>query len=208
MPDRTLRVSTDVMTPGRREADASPCQLERAPQFTRPLRLRDILHYPGRRHGRRLWLKARQVLSNPLMVYRKLTGRPRPEAGTEPAPIDSAPPLRLTPPLQAGELVRVRAVDEIARTLDADGRCDGMSYLGVVMDRYAGRTFTVRKRIDYFFDERSWKMRRLRDAVILEGAYCEPAIEAGVAWAGCSRSCFLFWKEAWLERVDSPPASG
>ena len=193
---------------GRGEADSSPCQFERIPQFTRALRLRDTLNYAGRRHGRRLRLKARKVLSDPLIIYRKLIRRLRAEAGTEPAPVDATARLRLIPPLQAGESVRVRSVQEIAGTLDADGRCDGMSYLDIVMNRYTGRTFTVRKRIEYFFDERNWKMRRLRDAVILDGVYCEPPIEAGVAWAGCSRSCFLFWKEAWLERVDSPPTSG
>lgn len=208
MRDRSLRGLTDIAPPGRSEVDSSPCQLERIPQFTRAFRLGDTLSYAGRWHGRRSWLRIRKVLSDPLVVYRKLFRRGRPEAGTEPAPIDASTRARLLRPLQAGELVRVRSVDEIAKTLDANGRCDGMSYLGIVMNRYAGQSFTVRKRIDYFFDERNWKMLRLRDAVILEGAYCEPPIEAGVAWAGCSRSCFLFWKEAWLERVDSPPKSG
>ncbi len=189
-------------------AGTSPCQLERIPQFARAPRLRDTLAYAFRRQGRRIWLRARRVLSDPLIVYRKWIGRLRPHAGTKPAPVDMAARLRPVPPLQAGESVRVRSVVDITKTLDADGRCDGMSYLGVVMDRFAGRTFAVRKRIDYFFDERTGTMRRLRDAVILEGVYCEPPIEAGVAWAGCSRSCFLFWKEVWLERVNPPPTSG
>ncbi len=153
-------------------------------------------------------VRARKVLSDPLIVYRKLIGRLRPGAAADPPVVAVAARLRPVPPLQAGELVRVRSVEEIARTLDADGRCDGMSYLGIVMDRYAGHTFTVRKRIEHFFDERNWKMLRLRDAVILDGAYCEPPLEAGVAWAGCSRSCFLFWKEDWLERVDASSTSG
>ncbi len=40
-----------------------------------------------------------------------------------------------------------------------------------------------------------------KDVVILEGVHCEPPPDIGEDWAGCKRTCFLFWKEAWLERV-------
>jgi hypothetical protein len=47
-------------------------------------------------------------------------------------------------------------------------------------------------------------MLKLRDVVILDGVYCESEGSSNEAWAGCDRTCFLFWKEAWLERAERP----
>ena len=44
-------------------------------------------------------------------------------------------------------------------------------------------------------------MSKVRDVVMLDGVYCESAPYDRQDWAGCDRTCFLFWKEAWLERV-------
>ena len=54
-----------------------------------------------------------------------------------------------------------------------------------------------------FFDERTRRMLRLRDVVILDEAICAPPLEGAHDYAGCDRTCFFFWKEAWLERI--PP---
>lgn len=185
---------------GDRTVAAAHCQLELMPEFVCELRSHERFLYFLRHHGRRLMRRAVKVLRDPNVVLRKLGLRPKLRRTQTIAP--PAAPRREGKPLQAGEFVRVRPPEEIALSLDAAGKCEGMSYLGIVMDRFAGKTFRVRRRIDYFFDERRWKMFRLRNTVILDGAFCEPAIDAGVPWAGCSRSCFLFWKETWLERVD------
>jgi hypothetical protein len=71
------------------------------------------------------------------------------------------------------------------------------------MGRFCGGIYTVRKRIDRYFDERTRRMLKLRNVVILDGVYCEPPSSGPHDYAGCTRSCFLFWKEAWLERVSS-----
>ena len=151
-----------------------------------------------RKYLQRFSLRLRKVASDPSLILRKFR---RSRAGMETG--DSGQPSIPTAALASGDRVRVRSTAEILATLDAAGRCEGMTYLPTVMDRFIGGTFTVRRPVDYFFDERRWKMLRLRNTVILEGVYCEPPIWSGVAWAGCSRSCFLFWKEAWLERVSA-----
>lgn len=110
------------------------------------------------------------------------------------------PPLGLQP----GEWVRVKTALEIRATLDDEGRYDRLGYMDNVMDRFCGSTLRVRSRVERFFDERNWKMMRLRDVVLLDGAYCRPGPDDPVSWAGCQRSCFLFWKEAWLQRVPAP----
>ena len=204
MAERPLPVLADSTAFANADAGTA-CQLELAPESTSRLGTRDALAYRVRRYGRLFLQKAGKVFADPSVVYRKVTQRLRRAPAT---PQAGAPARRnrMTPPLQAGELVRVRSLDEITATLDADGKCGGMAYLGIVMNRYTGRTLRVHRPIDYFFDERNWAMRKLRDAVLLEGAYCEPPIEAGVQWAGCGRSCFLFWKEDWLERVEPAPS--
>lgn len=100
-----------------------------------------------------------------------------------------------------GDRVRVRSREQIAATLDARSRCDNLSYMPEVMDRYCGQSFRVRRRVDRFFDERRWRMCKLRGVVILDGAFCEPSRLLASDWAGCARSCFVFWKEQWLERL-------
>lgn len=106
--------------------------------------------------------------------------------------------------LKPGDWVRVKSAAAIRATLDADDRFERLAYMDVVMDRFCGRTLQVRTRVERFFDERTWRMMKLRNVVLLEGAYCLPDVDAPVSWAGCQRHCFLFWKEAWLERVPGP----
>jgi len=104
--------------------------------------------------------------------------------------------------LRPGERVRVKSSKEILASLDQSDRLEGMSFMASVMEPYCGRVFTVRKRVDRFFDEKHWKLRKLKHVVILDQVFCEPARGSHEDFAGCERTCFLFWKEAWLERVE------
>jgi hypothetical protein len=135
----------------------------------------------------------RRGLRDPASALRRLAGRALRAAG----------PARALPGnlgLRPGERVRVRPATELRATLDATGRCRGLALMPE-MERFAGRELVVKKRVELFFDERTREMRRLRDVVILEGACCEGRQSDPWDYAGCDRSCFLFWKEAWLERV-------
>jgi len=112
-----------------------------------------------------------------------------------------APP-RVPPPLglAAGERVRVKSRDAIFATLDGSRRCEGLEFMEWVMGRFCGRAFTVRKRVETFFDERLRRVVKVRNTVILDGVFCEPDPAGTGDLAGCQKTCFLFWKEAWLER--------
>ncbi len=103
--------------------------------------------------------------------------------------------------LEPGDRVQVKSVDEIAATLDEEGKFEGLAYIPALMDRYCGRTYTVRKRAVRFFDERNWRMVKVKNVVLLDEVYCEPPGHIDCDWAGCDRTCFLFWKEGWLRRV-------
>ena len=104
-----------------------------------------------------------------------------------------ARPLRL----HAGELVRVRSAEEIRRTLDADGALDGLPFMPEML-AYCGRRFRVFKSAHKTCDTITKSgIRRMQDAVHLEGLRCD-----GSEHGGCQAGCLLFWKEAWVERVN------
>jgi len=98
--------------------------------------------------------------------------------------------------LRAGEWVEVRSKDEILATLDANAQLDGLPLMPQML-KYCGQRFKVYKRAhktcDTVFPVRG---RRMTDAVHLENR-CD-----GEAYGGCQAGCLLFWKEAWLKRVD------
>jgi hypothetical protein len=100
--------------------------------------------------------------------------------------------------LQPGDVVRVRSAEEIARTLDDDGKLDGLPFMPEML-AYCGRTASVFKRADKTCAGRG-KARHMDDAVHLVGVRCD-----GSAHDGCQAACLIYWKEAWLERV---PANG
>jgi hypothetical protein len=117
-----------------------------------------------------------------------------PSGASRPGP-DAFPALCLKP----GDRVRVKSHEEILATLDADRQFQGLSYTPA-MKRYCGGVYVVFKRVDRVFDERRWKLSKIRNVVLLEGVYCDGAGGPGKEWDGCDRSCFIWWKEGWLER--------
>lgn len=166
------------------------CQLEDLPEAgARLSRAERMIRYVAR--------KAISVATNPGAVMSKLRGRHRRAHHARPGGGGGHTALHLRP----GEMVRVKPLAEITATLDAVERYEGLAFMVGIMDRYCGGQFRVTKRVDRFFDERSRRMMKLRDVVILENVFCEPPLDATSPWAGCNRTCFLFWKEAWLERV-------
>ena len=97
--------------------------------------------------------------------------------------------------LQPGELVEIKSENEILETLDGDGRTRGLAFLPE-MRQYCGRQFRVFKRVERIFLEESQQARRIKDTVFLDGVYC------GGMGIGCDKSCFFFWRESWLKRVE------
>lgn len=183
------------------------CQLEHLAEAGETFGRRDKIRIQYPRALRALVRNTTRGASRRLRVLRDWALQPLQPARavTEPTATKRPPPRPLG--LQPGERVRVRSPEAIRATLDDQMRCRGLSYMPVVMDRFCGREFVVKKRIDLFFDERQWRMLKLRDVVILEGVHCEPPRTAEPMWAGCTRTCFSFWKEDWLERVEPREAS-
>lgn len=95
--------------------------------------------------------------------------------------------------LQRGELVQVRSEQEIRETLDEHGRHRGLLWMPG-MARFCGKTYRVHKRVETIMLESTGELRKIRNTVLLENVMCEDLY-------GCDRSCFHYWREAWLRRV-------
>ena len=100
--------------------------------------------------------------------------------------------------LQAGDLVRVRSKEEIQATLNPWGILKGCMFMMNEMSPYCGTTQRVFKRLERFVDERDYHVKKSQGIILLEGLYCQGTTDYG----RCDRSCFYFWREEWLEKIE------
>jgi hypothetical protein len=102
--------------------------------------------------------------------------------------------------LKAGEWVQVRSREEILATLDANGRLDEMPFMPEML-KYCGARMMVGKRAHKTCDPAlGIGGRKMANTVHLSNIRCN-----GSAHEGCEAGCLIFWKEAWLKRIE--PAS-
>jgi hypothetical protein len=146
---------------------------------TRPYKLFWQLRHRGLRQAFRVTL---------LRIRRAITTR----AGSRSRQQSNAQP-REALDLKPGELVRVRPEPEILATLDKCDQHRGLAWMPT-MRGCCGKEFRVYKRVGKIVLESTGEIRKLKNTVMLESAICD-----GIY--GCDRSCFFFWKEAWLERM-------
>ena len=100
-------------------------------------------------------------------------------------------------PLRPGDQVEVRSLPEILATLDGADTLDEMPFMPEML-RHAGRRYTVSRRVDKICDTvAETGSRRLHATVYLDDLRCD-----GSAHGGCQAGCRLYFKEAWLRRVD------
>jgi hypothetical protein len=140
-----------------------------------------------KRNLRRYWTRLRASTSNTRM-----------EAKVPSVPATAAPAMAL----EAGDLVRVRTKEQIQATLDPWGKLKGCQFMPEMVP-YCDTVQRVHKYMERFLDECTYTIRRCRGLVLLEGIMCEGVAESG----RCDRSCFYFWREEWLEKIDGPEAS-
>jgi len=65
------------------------------------------------------------------------------------------------------------------------------------MWQYCGTEQRVLKPVMRYVDERELRMRKASGIVLLEGVMCQ-----GTDIYPCDRSCFYFWREEWLKKLD------
>jgi len=69
------------------------------------------------------------------------------------------------------------------------------------MSNYCGRTARVRARVNRLIEESNGEMITIgSDCIILEGIVC-----AADYHRFCTRAIFPYWREIWLEKLESAP---
>ena len=99
--------------------------------------------------------------------------------------------------LQTDDVVRIRSINEIRVTLNADNRLKGCKFMPE-MEQYCGRIQRVFKPVERYLNECDYTVRKAKGLVLLENLFCQGVAEAG----RCDRSCFYFWRVEWLEKLE------
>ncbi len=121
--------------------------------------------------------------------------------GAKPKPAHVNDPF--SSPFQPGDLVRVRSLPEIQETLNRWGQLKGCKFMPLEMSPYCGTIQRVLKPMERFVDERDYHVKKSSGIILLEGLCCQGTSDYG----RCDRSCFFFWREEWLERLDATASS-
>jgi hypothetical protein len=103
--------------------------------------------------------------------------------------------------LRTGDWVQVKTPLEIAQTLDADGMLEGLPFMPEMIE-WCGRSARTTRRAEKTCIEYpggGYKIREFlnNNVVVLDGLRC-----SGQNHDGCQRACTIFWKKAWLRKVD------
>jgi hypothetical protein len=98
--------------------------------------------------------------------------------------------------LQPGESVQVRSIDDIRDSLNKKAHNRGLHFFPN-MRLLCGSQSNVRSRLDKIIVDGTGEMRQLHNTVYLEGSMCGCS---HVAFGGCPRKEFAYWREIWLRR--------
>ena len=98
--------------------------------------------------------------------------------------------------LRPGESIEVKPIESIADTLNEAGRNRGL-YFSPDMRLLCGARQQVKGRLDKIIVDGTGEMRHLKNTVALEGSLCGCK---QIAFGGCPRNEFLYWREIWLRR--------
>jgi hypothetical protein len=113
---------------------------------------------------------------------------------------EGAPTPAASLDLQPGQTVRVKAHDEILKTITTLNRNRGMFWDAELVP-YCGGTYKVLKRVNRTISERTGKMVEMKTAcVVLDNVVCQARYSSCRMF--CPRAMYPYWREIWLERVD------
>jgi hypothetical protein len=108
----------------------------------------------------------------------------------------------MTVKLRPGDIVEVKSANEILQTLDEDGTLDRLPFMPEMVD-FCGQSFRVARRVvkTCSFGTASTMLAfNTDDVVLLDGLRC-----SGADHDGCPKACMIFWREAWLRKVEGAP---
>jgi len=97
-----------------------------------------------------------------------------------------------------GKRVRISSYEKIKQTLDERNCYEGLIFMES-MAKFCGRIYEVLREVKWLYDERSMKMLRCKDIVVLKDLVCDG--KGILDGKDCDRSCLYFWKKTWLEKT-------
>jgi hypothetical protein len=103
--------------------------------------------------------------------------------------------------LSPGDQVEVKSPMEILATLDLAGTLNKLPFMPE-MAQFCGKRFQVSQRVMktcYYGSSSGMRTFATDDVVILDNVRC-----SGINHDGCQKACAIFWREAWLRRVENP----
>src|SRR3989442_463534 len=106
--------------------------------------------------------------------------------------------------LYPGDVVEVKAPDEILQTLDVDGTSDHLPFMPEMVE-FCGKRFRVSRRAlktCIYGPVGTMLGFRTDDILVLDDLRC-----SGAAHDGCEKACTIFWRESWLRKVDDAGGS-
>jgi hypothetical protein len=97
-----------------------------------------------------------------------------------------------------GERVRISSLEKIRHTLDERNSYESLIFMES-MAKFCGGDYQVLREVKWLYDERSMKMLKCKDIVVLKDLVCDG--KGILGGKDCDRSCLYFWKTAWLEKA-------
>ena len=165
----------------------TPCQIHCVGQVAKPLGL-----------GNTLWQRGNRIKRIFKRRWHYLTQTMTKTAVKQPVALDHVGSRSQA--LQPGDIVRVRSMAEIQATLNNWNQLKGCSFMEE-MAPFCNTMQRVLKRVEKFLDERDYLLKKTRGIIILENVFCQGTRDFGK----CDRTCFFFWREEWLEKMETEP---
>ena len=101
--------------------------------------------------------------------------------------------------LQSGEHVMVKSMSSITATLNPGSYNRGL-WFSPDMRLECGHEKTVYRHLERIIVDGTGEMRKMKNTVYLKDSFCSCP---HVAFGGCPRREFVYWREIWLERSNS-----
>jgi hypothetical protein len=103
--------------------------------------------------------------------------------------------------LQPGELVRIKPHVDILKTVNTSNKNRGLWWDAELVP-YCDKTYRVLKRVTRVIDEKSGKLLEMKTpSIILDSVVCQARYSACRMF--CPRQTYAYWREIWLDRVES-----
>ncbi len=136
------------------------------------------------------------------VTHKLLTGRKPPYLNPAIKPGEKTPIDGGSLSLSVGDYVRIKSQSEIEKTLDYRGWNRGLSFDHEEMAPYCGGIYRVKKVVKKIIHEPSGKMITMKyPCIMLDGVVCNS--EYANCRINCPRQIYAYWREFWLEPVDS-----